>query len=70
MEFSHSTITLRRIILEQFVCTFKEAMKAGKHDEISISHRLANFLLTYTVGDKINSTLPTQKVALKSLQSR
>ena len=22
-------------------------MKAGKHDEISISHRLANFLLTY-----------------------
>ena len=27
--------------------TFKEAMRAGKHDGLPLSHRLANFLLVY-----------------------
>lgn len=32
---------------EHFVRTFKEAMKAGRHDVIPFSHRLQSFLLTY-----------------------
>ena len=32
---------------EQFVRTFKEAMKASRHDGLSSQHRLQNFLLTY-----------------------
>ena len=32
---------------ERFVQTFKQAMKAGKHDGRSLQHRLENFLLTY-----------------------
>ena len=31
---------------ERFVRTFKEAMKAGKNDGLTLSHRLAGFLLT------------------------
>jgi len=32
---------------ERFIRTFKEAMSAGRNDGPSLSHRLANFLLTY-----------------------
>ena len=32
---------------ERYVHTFKEAMKAGKNDGLTLSHRLAGFLLTY-----------------------
>ena len=34
-------------LVERFVRTFKEAMKAGKNDGLPLSHRLSNFLLTY-----------------------
>ena len=34
---------------ERFVRTFKEAMKASKHDGLSSQHRLHNFLLTYRI---------------------
>ena len=34
-------------LAERFVRTFKEAMKAGKRDVLSLSYRLANFLFTY-----------------------
>ena len=34
-------------LVERFVRTFKEAMKAGKNDGLTLSHRLANFLLAY-----------------------
>ena len=32
---------------ERFVRTFKQAMKAGRHDGLPLSHRLQSFLLTY-----------------------
>lgn len=32
---------------ERFVRTFKEAMKAGKYDSLTLSHRLQNFLFSY-----------------------
>lgn len=32
---------------ERFVPTFKEAMEVGKHNGLTTSHRLENFLLTY-----------------------
>ena len=34
-------------LVERFVRTFKEAMKAGKNDGLTLNHRLSNFLLTY-----------------------
>ena len=34
-------------LVERFVRTFKEAMKASKHDHLPLSHRLQNFLITY-----------------------
>ncbi len=34
-------------LVERFVRTFKESMSAGKNDGLSLTHRLANFLLTY-----------------------
>ena len=32
---------------ERFVRTFKQAMKAGCADSLTLQHRLANFLLTF-----------------------
>ena len=34
-------------LVERFVRTFKETMKAGKNDELTLIHRQSNFLLTY-----------------------
>ena len=34
-------------LVERFIRTFKEAMKASKHDHLPLSHRLQNFLFTY-----------------------
>ena len=34
-------------LAERFVRTFKQAMRTGKHDGLTPSHRLENFLLTY-----------------------
>ena len=34
-------------LAERFVQTFKQAMKAGKSDQMSLDHRLTNFLLGY-----------------------
>ena len=34
-------------LVERFVRTFKEPMKASKHDGLTLSHRIANFLVTY-----------------------
>ncbi len=34
-------------LAERFVRTFKEAMKAGQQDSLSMQHRLENFLLMY-----------------------
>ena len=34
-------------LVERFVRTFKEAMKASKNDGLPLSHRLQNFLFTY-----------------------
>lgn len=34
-------------LVERFVRTFKEAMKAGKNDRLPLTHRLENFLFTY-----------------------
>lgn len=36
--------------VERLVLTFKQAMKAGKDDGLSISHRLDDFLLSYRVS--------------------
>ena len=33
--------------VEQFIRTFKEPMKASKHVGLTLSHRIANFLVTY-----------------------
>ena len=32
---------------ERLVCTFKQSMKAGRFDKLSVHHHLRNFLLTY-----------------------
>ena len=34
-------------LAERFVRSFKEAMKAAKHDGLSLNHSLENFLFTY-----------------------
>ena len=34
-------------LAERFLRTFKQAMKAGKHDRLSIEHQLENFLMSY-----------------------
>ena len=34
-------------LVERFVRFFKESMKAAKHDSLSLSHRMNNFLFTY-----------------------
>ena len=33
--------------VERLVRTFKQTMRAGRHDLLSMQHRLQNFLLTY-----------------------
>ena len=42
-----SSIRLAEQLAEQFVGTFKQAMKAGEADRLPLTHRLQNFLLSY-----------------------
>ena len=44
---------------ERFVRTFKEAMKAGKNDGLTLQHRLASFLLTYRTTPHSTTTTGT-----------
>ena len=46
---------------ERFVCTFKEAMKAGKNDGL-MSHRLAGFLLTYHTTLRSTTGVPPHEL--------
>ena len=36
-------------LVERFIRTFKEAMKASKHDGLTLSQRIANFLVMYRI---------------------
>jgi hypothetical protein len=38
------------ILVERFVWTFKEAMMAGAHDGLTVSHKLENFLFKYHIA--------------------
>ena len=43
---------------ERFVRTFKQAIKAGENEGLTIQHRLANFLLTYRVTPHCTTGVP------------
>ena len=43
---------------ERFVRTFKEAMKAGRNDGLTVPHRLATFLLTYRTTPHSTTGVP------------
>ena len=43
---------------ERFVRTFKEAMKAGRHDSLTLSHRLSSFLLSYRTTPHSTTGVP------------
>lgn len=56
---------------ERFVRTFKEAMKAGKGDGLTLAHRVENFLLTYrTTPHSTTSTPPCELLMGRSLRTR
>ncbi len=56
---------------ERFVRTFKEAMKVGKSDGLSLSHRLDNFLLTYrTTPHTTTGSPPCELLMGRSLRTR
>ena len=56
---------------ERFVRTFKEAMKAGKNDGLTLAHRLASFLLTYrTTPHSTTGTPPCELLMGRSLRTR
>ena len=56
---------------ERFVRTFKEAMKAGKNDGLTLQHRLASFLLTYrTTPHSTTGTPPCELLMGRSLRTR
>ena len=57
--------------VEQFVRTFEEAMKAGKNDGLTPSHRLASFLLTYRTTPYLTTgTPPCELLIGQSLRTR
>ena len=43
---------------ERFIRTFKEAMKAGRNDGLTVPHRLASFLLTYRTTPHSTTGIP------------
>ena len=43
---------------ERFVRIFKEAMKAGRNDGLTVPHRLASFLLTYRATPHSTTGVP------------
>ena len=43
---------------ERFVRTFKEAMKAGRNDGLTLPHRLASFLLSYRTTPHSTTGVP------------
>ena len=43
----HISVSSFNGLVERFVRSFKEAMKASRNDGLSVRHRLANFLLCY-----------------------
>lgn len=56
---------------ERFVRTFKEAMKAGKDDGLTLAHRLQNFLLTYrTTPHSTTGTPPCELLMGRHLRTR
>ena len=56
---------------ERFVRTFKEAMKTGKGDGLTLAHRVENFLLTYrTTPHATTGTPPCQLLMGRSLRTR
>ena len=58
-------------LVERFVKTFKEAMKAGKHDNLSLSHRVQNFLFTYrTTPHSTTKVAPCMLFLKRGLRTR
>ena len=56
---------------ERFVRTFKEAMKAGRRDGLPLSHRLANFLLSYrTTPHSTTGVPPCELIMGRHLHTR
>ena len=56
---------------ERFVRTFKEAMKSGKSDGLTLAHRLQNFLLTYrTTPHSTTGTPPCELLMGRHLRTR
>ena len=45
-------------LVERFVRTFKEAMKAGRNDNFTLKHRLANFLFLYRTTPQASTQQP------------
>ena len=56
---------------ERFVRTFKESMKARKNDGLTLSHRLASFLLTYrTTAHSTTGAPPSELLMGRTLRTR
>ena len=56
---------------ERFVRTFKEAMKASRNENLTFSHNLANFLLTYRTTPNATTGIPPCELLMKrSLRTR
>ena len=56
---------------ERFVRTFKQAMKAGRSDGRSVSHQLANFLLSYRSTPHATTNVPPATLFLgRSIRTR
>ena len=56
---------------ERFVRTFKEAMRAGKDDRLTLAHQLENFLLTYrTTSHTTTGSPPCELLMNWSLRTR
>ena len=49
---------------ERFVRTFKEAMKAGRNDGLTLSHQLACFLLTYRTTPHSTTGVPPSELLM------
>ena len=56
---------------ERFVRTFKEAMRASRSENLTFSHKLANFLLTYRTTPNATTGIPPCELLMKrSLRTR
>lgn len=56
---------------ERFIHTFKEAMKAGQNDGMTMSHQLACFLLTYhTTPHSTTGVSPCELMMSRQLRTR